>query len=432
MQTIVGKYAKARIYAELVEQDAISQIMGMLNQPFTEGSSIAVMPDVHSGKGCTIGTTMTIHDKIVPNLVGVDIGCGVLLTLIDEKGDMDEAELRKLDETIRAYIPSGFDVRDGHWNGGHPDSKAGSDFFGLTGFVETELDELRCAKKVDLKRAKQSIGSLGGGNHYIELDRDSQGRIWLAIHSGSRSLGTGTAAHYQELAVSQRKYEDYGSYNDMVAAIKEQYKDKTKMIGEKIKELRTKATDVPEDLCWLDKSQGPEYDDYIADMETVQRYAVLNRAAMAREIADRMGWKLGESVETVHNYIDIESMILRKGAVSAKAGEKLVIPMNMRDGILICIGKGNADWNCSAPHGAGRLMSRKSAHKNLSMNDFRSAMDGIYTTSVSEDTLDESPMAYKPAESIMAAISDTAEIIETARPIYNFKAAEKPKGMRRK
>ena len=417
MQTIVGKYAKARIYAELVEQDAISQIMGMLNQPFTEGSSVAVMPDVHSGKGCTIGTTMTIRDKIVPNLVGVDIGCGVLLTLIDEKGDMDEPELQKLDETIRAYIPSGFDVRDGHWSSSHTDGKSGPDFFGLTGFEETKLDELRCAKKVDLKRAKQSIGSLGGGNHYIELDRDSQGRIWLAIHSGSRSLGTGTAAHYQELAVSQRKYEDYGSYNDMVAAIKE---------------LKSRAPDVPEDLCWLDKSQGPEYDDYIADMETVQRYAVLNRAAMAREIADRMGWKLGESVETVHNYIDIGSMVLRKGAVSAKAGEKLVIPMNMRDGILICRGKGNADWNCSAPHGAGRLMSRKSAHKNLRMEDFRSSMDGIYTTSVSEDTLDESPMAYKPAESIMAAISDTAEIIETAKPIYNFKAAEKPKGMRRK
>lgn len=191
MQTIVGKYAEARIYAELVEQDAVSQIMGMLNQPFTEGSSIAIMPDVHSGKGCTIGTTMTIHDKIVPNLVGVDIGCGVLLTLIDEKGDMDEPELQKLDETIRAYIPSGFDVRDGHWSSSHTDGKSGPDFFGLTGFEETELDELRCAKKVDLKRAKQSIGSLGGGNHYIELDRDSQGRIWLAIHSGSRSLGTG-------------------------------------------------------------------------------------------------------------------------------------------------------------------------------------------------------------------------------------------------
>ena len=432
MQTLVGKYTSARIYADIVEQDALNQILGMLNQPFTEGSSVAIMPDVHSGKGCTIGTTMTIHDKIVPNLVGVDIGCGVLLTLIEEKGDIDESELQKLDVTIRDYIPSGFDVRDNFWLKSHPDGKLGSDFFGLTDFVEQELNDLRCAKKVDLKRAKQSIGSLGGGNHYIELDKDSKGRIWLAIHSGSRNLGTGTAGYYQDLAVAQRKYEAYGSYDDMVTAIKEQYKDTPKMIGEKIKELRSKVTDVPEDLCWLDKSQGSEYDDYVADMETVQRYAALNRVAMAREVADRMSWKLGESVETIHNYIDIESMILRKGAVSAKAGEKLVIPMNMRDGILICVGKGNTDWNCSAPHGAGRLMSRKSAYKNLDIEDFRKSMDGIYTTSVSEDTLDESPMAYKPAESIMAAISDTAEIIEIAKPIYNFKAAEKPKRPRRK
>lgn len=432
MQTIVGKYASARIYADIVEQEAIEQIIGILNQPFTEGASVAVMPDVHSGKGCTIGTTMTVLDKIVPNLVGVDIGCGVLFSLIDETGDLDECELKRLDDVIRAYIPSGFDVRDNLWRKQHPGSKCGLDFLGIKGFEESELDNLRCADHVDLKRAKYSIGSLGGGNHYIELDKDTHGRIWLSIHSGSRSLGTGTANFYQKLAIEQRKYGACGSYNDMVAAIKIQYKDTPQVIGEKIKELKSRLPEVPEDLCWLDRTQGSGYDDYIADMETVQKYAALNRVAMAYEIADRMGWKLGESIETIHNYIDIENMILRKGAVSAQKNELLVIPMNMRDGILICKGKGNPDWNCSAPHGAGRLMSRKSAHKNLSMNEFRNSMNGIFTTSISEDTLDESPMAYKPSEIIMDAVRETADIVDTAKPIYNFKAAERPKDLRKK
>ena len=432
MQTIIGKYASARIYADIVEQEAVEQIIGMLNQPFTEGASVAVMPDVHSGKGCTIGTTMTVLDKIVPNLVGVDIGCGVLFSLIDEAGDLDECELKRLDDVIHAYIPSGFDVRDNLWRKQHHDSKCGLDFFGIKGFEESELDNLRCADHVDLKRAKYSIGSLGGGNHYIELDKDTHGRIWLSIHSGSRSLGTGTANFYQKLAIEQRKYGACGSYNDMVAAIKIQYKDTPQVIGEKIKELKSRLPEVPEDLCWLDRTQGSGYDDYIADMETVQKYAALNRAAMAYEIADRMGWNLGESIETIHNYIDIENMILRKGAVSAQKNELLVIPMNMRDGILICKGKGNPEWNCSAPHGAGRLMSRKSANKNLSMEEFRSSMSGIYTTSITEDTLDESPMAYKPAEIIMEAVTETAYIVDTAKPIYNFKAAERPKNPRKK
>lgn len=432
VQTITGKYAEARIYADIVEPEAIAQIKGMLDQPFTEGSSVAVMPDVHSGKGCTIGTTMTIHDKVVPNLVGVDIGCGVLFSLIDEKGKIEEADLQRLDEVIRSYIPSGFDVRDTAWLRAHPGARQGLDFFRLGHITESELDNLRCAKHVDLKRAKQSVGTLGGGNHYIELDRDSRGCIWLAVHSGSRHLGTGTAAYYQNLAIEERKYGSAGGYNDMVAAIKEQYKNTPQEIGAKIKELRSRVAEVPEDLCWLDKSCGTGYDDYIADMETVQKYAALNRAAMAYEIADRMGWKLGETIETVHNYIDMDDMVLRKGAVSARAGELLVIPMNMRDGILICKGKGNPDWNCSAPHGAGRLMSRKSANKNLSMEEFRSSMSGIYTTSVTEDTLDESPMAYKPAEAIMEAVTETAYIVDTAKPIYNFKAAERPKNPRKK
>lgn len=424
MQIVTGKYAEARIYADIVEPEAIAQIRGMLDQPFTEGSSVAVMPDVHSGKGCTIGTTMTIRDKVVPNLVGVDIGCGVLFSLIDEKGEMDEAELSKLDVTIRAYIPSGFDVRNTAWLRAHPGNRQGLDFLELGHIAESELDNLCCAKHVDLKRAKQSIGSLGGGNHYIELDRDSKGRIWLAVHSGSRHLGTGTAAYFQKLAIEERKYGATDGFNDMVAAIKKQYKDTPQEIGAKIKELRSRISEVPEDLCWLDKSCGTGYEDYIADMETVQKYAALNRLAMTCEISDRMGWKLGDTIETIHNYIDMGDMILRKGAVSAKAGELLVIPMNMRDGILICRGKGNPEWNCSAPHGAGRLMSRKSANKNLSMDEFRGAMSGIYTTSVSEDTLDESPMAYKPAEVIMKAVKETADIIETAKPVYNFKAAE--------
>ena len=421
---IKGKYSAADVYADIIEDEAIVQIKQMLDTPFTEGSHIAIMPDVHSGKGCTIGTTMTVHDKVVPNLVGVDIGCGVTFCEIEEQGDIGEAELEELDKIIRAYIPSGFDVRDVLWRKNHPGSKLGSDFWGLNNFEESDLRSLKCADKVSVERAVASVGSLGGGNHYIECDRASDGRIWLAVHSGSRSLGTGAAEYYQKLAIQQRR--SNLDFREAVERLREEYKNTPFLIGNKISELKEmQKAAVRDELCWLDKAEGGGFDDYIHDMTLIQKYAALNRLAMVHEIAEKMGWRLGRKIETIHNYIDTENMILRKGAVSAAKDELLVIPMNMRDGILICKGRGNPDWNCSAPHGAGRIMSRRAAREKLNMDVFKESMRGIYTTSVNTETIDECPMAYKPAESIKQAIADTVEIVNSAKPIYNFKAAER-------
>ena len=402
---IKGKYSAADVYADIIEDEAIVQIKQMLDTPFTEGSHIAIMPDVHSGKGCTIGTTMTVHDKVVPNLVGVDIGCGVTFCEIEEQGDIGEAELEELDKIIRAYIPSGFDVRDVLWRKNHPGSKLGSDFWGLNNFEESDLRSLKCADKVSVERAVASVGSLGGGNHYIECDRASDGRIWLAVHSGSRSLGTGAAEYYQKLAIRQRR--NNLDFREEVQKLKEMYKETPSLIGDKVSELMAlRKSAVSDELCWLDKADGSGFDDYMHDMALIQKYAALNRLAMIREISEKMGWRLGRKIETIHNYIDTENMILRKGAVSAK-------------------GKGNPDWNCSAPHGAGRIMSRRAAREKLNMDEFKESMRGIYTTSVNTETIDECPMAYKPTESIKQAIAETVEIVDSAKPLYNFKAAER-------
>ena len=421
---ITGKYCTADVYADIIEDEAIAQIKQMLDTPFTEGSHIAIMPDVHSGKGCTIGTTMTVHAKVVPNLVGVDIGCGVTFCEIDERGEIGNAELEELDKIIYAYIPSGFDVRDTLWRKDHPGSRLGPDFWGLNGFEESDLRSLKCADKVSVERAIASVGSLGGGNHYIECDRASDGRIWLAVHSGSRSLGTGAAEYYQKLAIRQRR--NNLDFREEVQKLKEMYKETPSLIGDKVSELMAlRKSAVSDELCWLDKADGSGFDDYMHDMALIQKYAALNRLAMIREISEKMGWRLGRKIETIHNYIDTENMILRKGAVSAAQDELLVIPMNMRDGILVCKGKGNPAWNCSAPHGAGRIMSRRAAREKLKMDEFKESMRGIYTTSVNTETIDECPMAYKPAESIKQAIADTVEIVDSAKPLYNFKAAER-------
>lgn len=426
---IEGKYAKAKVYAEIIDQGAIEQITQMLNQPFAEGSKVAIMPDVHAGAGCTIGTTMTINDKIVPNLVGVDIGCGVVMAELKDTEDLKEADLKRLDEVIKENIPSGFDVRDKHWRKDHQGSNAGSDFWGLTDFREEDLRSLCCVKEMPIDRAIASIGSLGGGNHYIELDKGSDGKMWLSVHSGSRNLGTCAAEYYQKLAIQERRC--FGV--DAMAEIKnlrEKYKDTPEVIGERIRELRaTKREVTPDALCWLD---GSGLDDYLHDMGIIQRYAVLNRKAMVHLIAEKMGFKIRQVIETIHNYIDLENMILRKGAVSAQKDEVLVIPINMRDGILICKGRGNPDWNCSAPHGAGRIMSRKAAKDKFQLEEFKKSMAGIYTTTVGTDTIDEAPMAYKPIEVIKDNIKETVEIMDTVVPIYNFKAADKPKRKREK
>ena len=360
-----GKYASAKVFTDLVDAESISQVISLLNQPYAEGSKVRMMPDIHAGAGCTVGTTMTIRDKVCPNLVGVDIGCGMETIRIKEK----HLELQKLDKLIRSEIPSGFSIRN------KPHRYA----------ERIALEDLRCARHVDLGRGEKSIGTLGGGNHFIEANRDDDGHLYIVVHSGSRRLGLEIAEYYQ---------------NAGFRALPEH-------------------AGVPRPLAYV---EGALLDDYLHDMNIAQIYADLNRQAMMDVIIKGMGLHVVERFTTVHNYIDLEHGILRKGAVSAQAGEKLLIPINMRDGSLICTGKGHEDWNCSAPHGAGRLMSRSQAKQSFTVNEYKKQMQGIYTTSVGQSTLDECPMAYKPMEAIVDNIGPTADVEAVIRPIYNFKA----------
>ena len=391
-----GKYAEAKVFTDVVDQESISQVISLLNQPYAEGSRVRMMPDIHAGAGCTVGTTMTISDKVCPNLVGVDIGCGMETVRLREK----RMELQKLDKLIRAEIPSGFAIRT------KPHRYAN----------EIDLSELRCARHVDLSRAEKSIGTLGGGNHFIEANRDEEGNLYLVIHSGSRRLGLEIANYYQEAAfkaLNSRKSE----IEALIAELKRQGRERE--IENVLRNLKSRPVNVPKPLAYL---EGYLLEDYLHDMAIAQRYADLNRKAMMDTILKGMGLKAADRFTTIHNYIDLEAGILRKGAVSARAGERLLIPINMRDGSLICIGKGNVDWNCSAPHGAGRLMSRSAAKQSFTVNEFKKQMQGIYTTSVGTATLDECPMAYKSMEDIVTNIGPTADIERIIKPIYNFKA----------
>ena len=368
MIELKGEFNTAKVFTDTAEQSAVTQIEHLLNQAFIAGSKIRVMPDAHMGMGCTIGTTMTITDKIVPNLVGVDIGCGMETALLKDK----RIELEQLDKAIHQHIPAGFSTR-----------KTQHHFTD-----EIDLQSLRCAKHVDLKRAALSIGTLGGGNHFIELGKNDSGQLYLVIHSGSRHLGKQVCEHYQNAAADN---------------------------------LGRKGKGADRVLAYL---EGSLFDNYLHDMGIVQRYADLNRKAIIRELEKRVKFKIIEQFTTVHNYIDLDLMILRKGAISAQKGERVLIPMNMRDGSLICIGKGNEDWNYSAPHGAGRIMSRTVAKKSITLTQYEKSMKGIYSSTVNKNTLDEAPSAYKPMDEIIANIGDTAEIAETIKPVYNFKAAE--------
>lgn len=399
MKELQGKYGSAKVFTDLVEDKAIEQIQTLLDQKFIEDSKIRIMPDVHAGAGCTIGTTMTITDKCCPNLVGVDIGCGLFVTELNDTS----IDLEQLDKIIREKIPSGFNIRS-DWHGA----------YNLTG-----ADKLLCKDQVDLERSKYSIGTLGGGNHFIEVDRDDDGRLYLVIHSGSRHLGLEVASHYQSLAKNQVTHELEDEINRKIAALKSE--GKTNVIADAVAQAKLKSKMIRRDLAYV---SGTLFKDYIHDMKIVQKYAHWNRVAIAEVIVTAMHLSQRNAFTTIHNYIDTDDMILRKGAVSAKEGERLIIPINMRDGSLICVGKGNPDWNYSAPHGAGRLMSRSEAKKKFKMDEFNESMSGIYTTSVSEDTLDECPMAYKPMENIVANICDTVEIEKIIRPIYNFKASD--------
>lgn len=400
MIELKGKYNTAKVFTDIIDQTAVSQIIGLLNQPMSEGETIRIMPDVHAGAGCTIGTTMTIHDKCVPNLVGVDIGCGMETVMLKER----HIELQKLDKLIYAKIPSGFNIRD----------KA------HRYFDEIDLTSLYCYDHIDPIRAEKSLGTLGGGNHFIEADKGEDGSIYIVIHSGSRHLGVETAGYYQLESYKRLNGSSKEDADRLIKALKSEGKEK--LIQSELKKLcNTKRTDVPKELAYAD---GELFEQYIHDMKIVQHFALLNRKAMMKEIIKGMGLHVSDQFTTIHNYIDTDAMILRKGAVSAKEGEILLIPINMRDGSLICRGKGNPDWNCSAPHGAGRLLSRGEARRTLTVSRFKKEMEGIYTTSVSSATLDESPMAYKSMEDITANIGETAEIIEVIRPVYSFKAGE--------
>ncbi|MDR1184583.1 MAG: RtcB family protein [Coriobacteriales bacterium] len=402
MIEVQGVCNTAVCYCDELESAAAEQIQMVCDQPEFSESLIRVMPDVHAGKGCTIGTTMTIKDKIVPSMVGVDIGCGMeTLRIAESKLDFGE-----LDVAIRKAVPAGRNVRE--------------DYHALND--EIDLTELRCAKKVQLDRARHSIGTLGGGNHFIEVDRSDDGVLFIVIHSGSRHIGMEVAEHYQDEAYRQLSGSSKAQIDELIAQMKAEGRQRE--IQPTLRRLQDEGAHLPtvsKDLAYVTDSL---FDDYLHDMEIVQRFAALNRQAMMDEIVTRLGLTKVESFTTTHNYIDTDAMILRKGAVSAKQGERLLIPINMRDGSLICVGKGNDAWNFSAPHGAGRIMSRKVALGNLSMDEYRSEMQGVFSTCVGEDTLDESPMAYKSLESIVSQITPTAEITLRIKPVYNFKAGE--------
>jgi RNA-splicing ligase RtcB len=400
MLEVFGKYNQAKIFTDVVDQASIAQVIELCNQEFTAGSRIRLMPDVHAGAGCTVGTTMTITDRVVPNLVGVDIGCGMETARLRE----DHLELQKLDKLIREKIPSGFAVRSAVHR--YAD--------------QIDLEELCCFRHVQMLRAEKSIGTLGGGNHFIEVDRDEEGQLYVVIHSGSRRLGLEVAKYYQEEGYKVLNQTDQASLDRLIAEMRAAGRQKD--IQKELKRRKSqKLTRIPRPLAYV---AGELFDQYIHDMKLVQHFARLNRQAMLDEIVKGMKLHVEEQFTTIHNYIDTDAMILRKGAVSARAGERLLIPINMRDGSLLCVGKGNEDWNCSAPHGAGRLMSRGEAKQSFTVSEFKKQMEGIYSTSVGRSTLDECPMAYKGMADILDNIGPTAEVVKVIRPIYNFKAGE--------
>ena len=400
MLDIRGKYNSAKVFTDVIEQEAIAQIMLLLNQEFTKDSKVRMMPDVHAGAGCTVGTTMTITDKVVPNLVGVDIGCGMLTIKLNDTN----IDFAKLDAVIRKYVPSGRSIHE------KP----------LVKQAKNSLSNLRCYSQIDEKRAIHSLGSLGGGNHFIEIDKDKDNNHYLTIHTGSRHLGLEVAKYYQRIAYDTCNHAGKDDVANLIESYKKQGRQRE--IEQAIITLKnTKRTSIPKDLCYL---TGSEMNDYLHDIIIIQDFATENRDLIAKQIIEYMNFDVEETFCTIHNYIDVDSMILRKGSISAKLGEKVLIPMNMRDGSLICIGKGNDDWNQSAPHGAGRLMSRGAAKANINLDDYKESMKDIWTTSVNEATIDESPMAYKPMESIIENIADTVDIVDIIKPVYNFKASD--------
>lgn len=400
MINLEGRYNNAIIFTDNVDEETISQLYSLLNQEFVSDSRIRIMPDTHAGTGCVIGTTMTLVDKVCPNLVGVDIGCGMLAVKLKETN----INLPEIDSVINKYVPSGFNIHE----------KA---------VASSNVDKV--IADIDFDKAQRSLGSLGGGNHFIEIDKDNDGNLWLVIHSGSRHLGVEVCDYYQKLAYENLKVSAFGDISELKKDLIRKLTDegKQKQISSALKKLndeyKNSRVNIPKDLAYV---EGEAFENYIHDMKLVQEHAMINRRTMAKIILSKAGLHEVESFDTIHNYIDTNDMILRKGSISAKAGERVIIPMNMRDGSLICIGKGNPEWNFSAPHGAGRIMSRSEANRSLTVSEFKKTMDGIYSTSVCAETIDEAPQVYKPMEEIMENIRDTVEIIDIIKPIYNFKA----------
>lgn len=399
---IKGKVNTALCYAKVVEEEAIEQIRRMCDYAIAEDSKIRIMPDVHAGKGCTIGTTMTITDKVVPNVVGVDIGCGMYTVNLGK----DDVDFEKLDEAAH-FIPSGREVWEGRQE-------------------RFDLTDLHCYRELkDAKRLARSLGTLGGGNHFIEIDEATDGTKYLIIHSGSRNLGKQVAELYQKLAINLNR--GYGEYLKKMDEIISSYKEQGRRseIQSALKQLQWQVYEspvsIPEDLCYL---EGKYLEDYLHDVDICQVFARRSREKMAEIILERTKMNGCDAFHTIHNYIDTDEMILRKGAIAAHKGKRVLIPINMKDGSILAIGKGNPEWNYSAPHGAGRIMSRTKAKNELNLDEYKQAMKGIYTTSANENTLDEAPMAYKSQESIIDVIRESVDIIDVMKPIYNFKASE--------
>ena len=401
MEIIQGKIGSAISFAKNIEDEAREQIRTMCDYEFTRGSKIRIMPDVHAGKGCTVGTTMTVTDKVVPNIVGVDIGCGMFTV----KLETDSIDFEKFDEAAH-FIPSGRNTWEGRQE-------------------RFNLQEMLCCRSLkDTRRIERSLGTLGGGNHFIEIDKAKDGTFYLVIHTGSRNLGKQVAEIYQKLAVDLAigKDEMFQTQEKIIAEYKAA--GRRSEIQEAIKELhrqfRARRSEVPHELCWV---YGKYLENYLHDIKICQEFARLNRETMAKILLERAGIVGDESFHTTHNYIDVDEKIIRKGAISAREGEKVLIPINMRDGSVLAVGKGNEAWNFSAPHGAGRIMSRSQAKESLNLDEYKNSMSGIYSTSVNEFTLDEAPQAYKSLDDIIDVIGETVEILDVMKPVYNFKAS---------
>jgi RNA-splicing ligase RtcB len=398
MIEIKGSQAIAKVFTDVLQDTAIDQIKELCDQQFMDGLKVRIMPDYHAGKGCVIGTTIEIEDKVVPNLVGVDVGCGISTVQIKEK-DVDFA---KLDSIIREFVPSGQNI--------HAE---------IRDVDIVDINDFKAKSLLSVERTNKSLGTLGSGNHFIEMSKDDEENLYLTIHTGSRYVGAKIADHYQKVAFRELKRFDADKVIEQLKA-----EGRYSEIAETLKKLKSEMPNVKKELAYL---EGKYFDDYIHDMKLAQQYAKDNRKEIARIIIEHMDFNVVDEFDTIHNYIDTDNMILRKGAVSAQEGERLIIPINMRDGSIIAIGKGNPDWNYSAPHGAGRVLSRTKAKNQLLLSDFEETMKDVWTSSVGEDTLDEAPDAYKSMEEIMSQIGDTVDVLKVIKPVYNFKAADEPK-----